>query len=426
MRPTSAACTPNGTGAAPAPIVSVTTCSHRHEFANRRAVLVLAEDVTEQHQAEERLRASEERYRNLFENAAEGVYTTTASGEFRAVNPALAKMLGYSGPKHMLEAGKVVASTFYVDPNRRQEFFRLLGSQDSLTGFESEVKCADGALMWISENVRAIRDPEGKILYLEGFVSDITDRKRAEAVIRASEERYRVLFEHSPVAIIEYDYRQIGAWLNRLRTQGVVDLNAYFDTHPDELANAASLVPIVGVNEEAVRLVRAGSKQELMENITRIFLVDGVGTRRQAFLAVWDGRQEIEGEITIHALDGSVRRTYFRWWLPRLQGAESLEWTQVVLLDLTAVRSAEAELAAERERLRVTLRAMAEGLMTTDINGVVQFMNEAAERVTGWPAGSAIGRGVEQVCVLRHEKTRADVTIPIARAISACIKSIRA
>lgn len=375
-------------------------------------------DISERKAAEEALRASEQQYRNLFENAAEGIYSTTAQGEFRTVNPALARMLRYESPTHMLQRVASVSRGFYLNPKRWEEFFAALGTQEVLIGFESEVCCADKTVRWISENVRAIRDAQGALLYFDGFVSDITERKRSEAVIRASEERYRVLFEHSPVAIIEYDYRQIGVWLTRLRNEGVVDLNAFFDQHPEELAAATSRVPVVGVNEEAVRLVGASSKQELMDNLGRIFLPEELGARREAFLAVWEGRQEIEGEISLTALNGAVRRTYFRWWLPALQGADSLEWTQVVLLDLTDVRSAEAELAAERERLRVTLRAMAEGLMTTDTAGVVQFMNEAAERLTGWTAGAAIGRGIEQVCVLRHEKTRAGVTLPVARAIS--------
>jgi PAS domain S-box-containing protein len=109
---------------------------------------------------------------------------------------------------------------------------------------------------------------------------------------------------------------------------------------------------------------------------------------------------------------------YYRWWLPHLGDRQGFESTQLVLVDLTDIRSAEAALAAERERLRVTLRAMAECLLTTDTEGVVQFMNEAAEKLTGWPAGTAIGRGVEQVCVLRHEKTRANATMPVARSIS--------
>lgn len=392
--------------------------SHLHEFGGRPAVLVLAEDVTERQEAEERLRASEQRYRDLFENAAEGVYQTTAAGQFRVVNPAMARLLGYSSPRHLITTVTSIATEFYADPNRRNEFFKLLGDSESVTGFESQVRCADGSLRWISENVRAIRDGEGRLAYLEGFVGDITERKRAEEAIRASEERYRVLFEHSPAAIIEYDYRKVGEWVTRLRAQGISDFDAYCDLHPEELAATMDLVAVVGVNEEMVRLTRARSKQELLKNFGRVFSPDGFAIRRRAFRAVWDGRQEIEGEISINALDGTVRRTYFRWWLPKLHGAHNLEWTQAVLLDLTDVRSAEAELAAERERLRVTLRAMAEGLMTTDTDGVVQFMNEAAERLTGWTAGAAIGRSIGEVCLLRHEKTRAAIGMPVARAIS--------
>jgi PAS domain S-box-containing protein len=392
--------------------------SHVHEFSGRRAVLVLAEDVTEREYAEERLRQSEQRYRNLFENAAEGVYDTTAAGKFLSVNPALARMLGYSSPAHLTEAIRSAALDFYCNPRRRDEFFKVLGSSQSVTGFESEVRCCDGSVRWISENVRAVRDASGELTHFEGFVSDITDRKRAEAVIRASEERYRVLFEHSPVAIVEHDYRPISAWIKRLRDQGVEDLKEYLKAHPDEVGIGFERFPVVGVNEEAVRLTRAGSKRELIERFDRIFLPDGLSVREQAFYAVWEGQQEIEGEITIRALDGSIRRTYFRWWLPKLDGPEASDWTQVVLLDLTDMRSAEAELAAERERLRVTLRAMAEGLLTTDTLGVVQFMNDAAERLTGWTAGAAIGRTVDQICVLRHEKTKADVAIPVVKAIA--------
>ena len=391
--------------------------ANSHEFAGRKAVLVLAEDVTARHEAEERLRASEQRYRSLFENAAEGVYETSVTGDFRAVNPALARMLGYASPHHLIEKQRTAARDFYVEPGRREEFFRILGNGEAVTGFESEVRRLDGTVRWVSENARAIRDENGNIVLLEGFISDITERKRAEAVIRASEERYRVLFEHSPVAIIEHDFRPLATWLKGLRASGVKDLGTYLDQYPQETGVGFDRVPVVGLNEEAVRLARANSKQELMENLDRVLTEDALALRRTAFLAVWEGRHEIEGEITIKTLDGSLRRTFLRWWLPSLDGEEA-EWTQVVLLDLTAMRSAEAALEAERERLRVTLRAMAEALVTTDINGVVQFVNDAAERLTGWVAGAAIDRSLDEILQLRHEKTKAPVTIPVGRAIA--------
>ncbi len=86
--------------------------------------------------------------------------------------------------------------------------------------------------------------------------------------------------------------------------------------------------------------------------------------------------------------------------------------------DIHARKVAEEELAAERERLRVTLRAMAEAVITTDRQGVVNFVNEAAEALTGWTDGAAIGRSISEVCPLQHERTREPLESPHRRALS--------
>src|SRR5262249_46086102 len=137
---------------------------------------------------------------------------------------------------------------------RRAEFFAALEGKDAVTDFESEIRRPDGSTVWIKENVRAVRDARGKLLYLQGFVSDITARKRAEEALRTSEERYRVLFEHSPIGIIEYDYRPIVAWLDSLRAGGVSDLEGWFASHPADVEAATSRVMIVGANSATLRL----------------------------------------------------------------------------------------------------------------------------------------------------------------------------
>jgi PAS domain-containing protein len=208
----------------------------------------------------------------------------------------------------------------------------------------------------------------------------------------------------SPVAIVEQDYGEVGAWLEKLRADGVVDLASHMDRHPEELARMLTSVKIVDTNRETLRMVRAASKEELVANIHRVFTPDAYAARKQTFLTLWAGKSEVEGEVTMLRLDGSPRRVFYRWWIPPSEEGRAISHAQIVLVDLTDIRTAEAELAAERERLRVTLRAMAEGLLTTDTEGIVQFMNEAAERMTGWTAGSAIGRHVDEVGQLRDEK----------------------
>jgi PAS domain S-box-containing protein len=360
------------------------------------------------------LRASEERFRALFDNAIEGIYERDMDGHFRRANPALARILGYRDVEALLNERKTLT---YVSPSRGDEFFALLGASNHLAHFESEIRRADGTIVWISENVRALRDDTGRVQRLQGFVSDISARKRAESALRTSEERFRVLFEHSPIGIVEYDYRPTAAWLDELRAAGVEDLEAWFDAHPDELQAAMFCVVITGTNAAALRLVGAGTFEEGVANLPRIFTAEAYVARRRTFVAAWNGRNEAEGEFTLHSLDGTIRRVHYHWWTPMIDGRPSYERTQLALLDLTEARSAERELAEERERLSVTLRAMAEGVITTDTDGLIRFMNEAACELTGWAPEAATGRALEQVCQLADERGTPLPRLPVVAAV---------
>jgi two-component system cell cycle sensor histidine kinase/response regulator CckA len=158
-------------------------------------------DITERKQAEEALRRSEEKYRSIFENAVEGIFQSAPEGWFMNVNPALARMCGYETPEAMIASVKDIGLQFYVDPKRRDHFRKLLEEQGELRGLESQVYRKDGTLLWISENVRAVRDQAGQVLYYEGTVQDATDRRKAEEDLRLSEERFNKAFRSSPEGI---------------------------------------------------------------------------------------------------------------------------------------------------------------------------------------------------------------------------------
>ncbi len=124
------------------------------------------------------LKQAEESYRSIFENAIEGIFQTTPQGNYLRVNPALAKIYGYPSATVLINSLTNIEQQLYKDPQRRQEFRDLLQEHDFVADFESEVYCYDGSLIWISENARAVRDESGILLYYEGTVQDITDRKR--------------------------------------------------------------------------------------------------------------------------------------------------------------------------------------------------------------------------------------------------------
>ncbi len=139
------------------------------------------------------LRKAEEKYRLIFENAIEGMFQTTPEGKCLSVNPAFARMFDYDSPEELIANASDLARTVYVDPARREEFRRLMERQGFVELFDYEGYRKDGARIWLRENARAVRDSSGAIVYYEGTVQDVTQRKRVEEVERASKAKTEFL-----------------------------------------------------------------------------------------------------------------------------------------------------------------------------------------------------------------------------------------
>jgi len=127
---------------------------------------------------------AEEKYLSIFENAVEGIYQSTPEGRFITVNPAMAKVLGYESPDDLLARLTDISQQYYTSRGDRAEYRRLLEMQGFVRDFEARVFRKDGSIIWISTNARAVRDPHGALLYYEGFVTDISERKSAEETLR--------------------------------------------------------------------------------------------------------------------------------------------------------------------------------------------------------------------------------------------------
>jgi sigma-B regulation protein RsbU (phosphoserine phosphatase) len=140
---------------------------------------------------------AEQRYRGIFENSVAGIFQTSPEGAYLDVNPALIRMYGYSSREELMSSISDIAKILYVNPNRRTEFVKLMHEDNVVHEFESQIYRKDGSIIWISENARAVADDQGKILYYEGMVEDITARKEAEEKVRFSELRFRSVWEKS-------------------------------------------------------------------------------------------------------------------------------------------------------------------------------------------------------------------------------------
>ncbi len=152
----------------------------------------------ERHRTDRALLEAEEKYHSVFDHLMEGIFQTTPEGRYLMANAALARIYGYDSPEDLRHSLTDISRKLYLEDGRRDQFIRLMQEEDVISGFESQVHRKDGSIIWISENCRAVRDTSGRLLYYEGTVEDITQRRQAEEKLRHSEALYHSLVETLP------------------------------------------------------------------------------------------------------------------------------------------------------------------------------------------------------------------------------------
>ncbi|MEW5774508.1 MAG: ATP-binding protein [Thermodesulfobacteriota bacterium] len=153
----------------------------------RELIVELERHIAELNSTEEALRVSEENYRTIFENSLEGIFQTTPAGRILNVNTALARMLGYDSPQEMIQATRSVGQ-YYVDPARRDAFLAALAKAGRLSDFEAQLRTVSGEAIWVAMSSRIVRAEDGAVRYIEGFMRDITESRRALEAIRQAKE----------------------------------------------------------------------------------------------------------------------------------------------------------------------------------------------------------------------------------------------
>jgi two-component system, cell cycle sensor histidine kinase and response regulator CckA len=181
--------------------ISLTTSTIKDAAGTIVGAATIARDITDRKRAEEKLRASEERYRLLFERNLAGVLLFTSEGRILDCNEAAARILGYASAEELVSRSTV--DIFAVEAERVQ-FIERLRQARVLTNSELMLLRKDGVRTCVLANMTLLEGRFGQTL-LYGTLIDITERKRAEEALRESEARYRTLVEHAPEAVVVYD-----------------------------------------------------------------------------------------------------------------------------------------------------------------------------------------------------------------------------
>ena len=210
-------------------------------YEGKPTALISVEDITQRKMAAEAIRKSELKYRNIFENAMEGIYQSTTKGRFITANAALARMAGYDSPEELIGSVQDISTQLYVYPEDRKRFMEIIDANGFVDDFEVEFYKKDGSTFWVVIDARTVRDEQGNILYNEGLIEDITIRKYAEKQLQQTLESLR---------------KAVGTTIQVL-VSALESRDPYTSGHQSRSANlACSIAAEMGLTQEKIEGIR--------------------------------------------------------------------------------------------------------------------------------------------------------------------------
>lgn len=251
---------------------------------------------------------AEKNYRSIFQNAVEGIFQSTADRRFLAVNPALAHILGYSSTEEVVAGVTNIAEQLYVDTAIPATVTRMLEERGNLQGLEFEAYRKDDEKIWLSLNLRVVRDEKGTEVCREGTIQDITARKWAEKALYQSEERYRALVENAHDIIYEHDLQgnytssnQAGEQITGYSLEETLKLNLAQTVAPEYLEKSQDMVrrKLAGETITAYELetiAKDGHRISLEVNSSLVFQ-NGVPVGVQGIARDVTGRKQLEEQL---------------------------------------------------------------------------------------------------------------------------------
>ncbi len=340
-------------------------------------IFILSINITKRKQAEEALAKSEKRFRALVEKSMEEVTLVNADGTLIFNSPSTRRPLGY--PPNTF-VGKNLFELFHPDDvaGARDLLEQVVGKQGSHREARFRLRHLNGSWRWLEAIVTNLLD-EPSVEAIVVNYRDVTERWRAQEELFRSNERYRTLFEDSPVALWEEDFSKVKQRIELLRQQGVTDFEAYFSSHPEVVSELASLVRVVDVNKSAVKLQKAQSKEELLSCLTQAIGPDAIKHFKYELQCVAEGRTQYNWEGPEADLRGGridVRVT----WAVAPGYEESFSKVIVSIMDMTESKKAEEERARSEERYRTLFEDSPISLWEEDFSAAKQYIERLRQQ----------------------------------------------
>jgi len=323
--------------------------------------------LTEMEGAEIRHREALDQLRKLYhaiEESPVSVFITDREGVIEYVNPRFSELTGYSLEEVVGQNPRIFSSGKH-SPGFYKELWDTVLSGEVWKG-EFLNKKKNGELYWEEASISPVTSSNGEITHFIAVKEDITEKRKTEESLKASAGRYKTLFNDSPVALLEYDFSELNAYLEELKAGGTGDFRAYLDKNPEELHKCAQMISITKVNQAAVELYRAKDREELLGGLDKIFSEKSYGTFKEGLIIVASGGTEYETESEIKTFTGVYRDVFMRL---RIAGDRSGACTALLaIMDITRRKRAEEALQETMKRLDEAQKVAGIGYYVFDVN----------------------------------------------------------
>ncbi|MFW9867632.1 MAG: PAS domain S-box protein, partial [Candidatus Thorarchaeota archaeon] len=358
-------------------------------------------DITDRKKTEEYLKESEEQFRTIAEQSLMGI-CIIQDFEIKYINKQMADIYGYSIEEIMGWKPKEFVKVVHPDYKEvviNQITEKLEGSTNSVSHYIAKIIKKDGNFGWV-ENYSKRIPYQGRQADLLTQI-DVTDKIEAEEKLKASEQRYRELFENSPIALMEQDFSELKLYVDRLRESGIDDFEQYFSDDNEEVLKCISMVKVIDVNRKTLEIYKANSKDDFLDYMNSPVSLDQM--TEDIFL---DNKKEIislilnntsyESEVKSKTLNGDPLYLYAKTQI--IPGYEN-SWSKVILsiMDVTERKRIEEKLKNSELKYHELFEMSPDGVILADTKGNIIECNSGLENIIGTNANKFIGKNFLQL-----------------------------
>lgn len=336
------------------------------------------EETERRKEIEHELRAQRENYYIITENSPDAIFSTDEKGNYTYVNTMHEKILGYT-PSELL--GRSFFDIFSEDwKGRAQQLQKAILSGRTVSGQALSKRKNLDRIDIAYHIVPLVRD--GKVYGATGQVRDITFEKRAEKELLVREEKYRKLFEESPVPLWEFDIRRAMALMEELKQQGCAKLETYLKEKEAYFPELLKLGTLINVNKACMQLYEAKDFAEMKEKFRDNFSRTARKVISQMICAMSQGKKGFVAELDMLDFRGNQKNILVQVMFPEdIKDPVLL----VSMTEITRLKQYEKELveakkkAEESDKLKTAFLSNISHEIRTPLNGIVGFSRMLAE-----------------------------------------------